>query len=83
MQSSQTGLCGKFVDLSQSGGWLFHNPNSFVQIFQNSIVVFLESKCFELNLNQNDEIMANIKQLVILTEQKLSTDLLASQVVAW
>ena len=33
--------------------------------------------------SQRDEIMANIKQLVILTEQKLSTDLLASQVVAW
>ena len=32
--------------------------------------------------SQSDEIMANIKQSVILTEQKLSTDLLASQVVA-
>ena len=33
--------------------------------------------------SQSDEIMVNIKQSVILTEQKLSTDLLASQVVAW
>ena len=32
--------------------------------------------------SQSDEIMVNIKQSVILTEQKLSTDLLASQVVA-
>ena len=32
---------------------------------------------------ERDEILANIKQLEILTEQKLSTDLLASQVVAW
>ena len=32
---------------------------------------------------ERDEILADIKQLEILTEQKLSTDLLASQVVAW
>ena len=59
MQSSQTGLCGKFVDLSQSGGWLFHNPNSFVQIFQNSRLVFLESKCFEL-LSLSDLVLLRI-----------------------
>ena len=85
---------GKFVNLLQSGEWFFHNPSSIVKFFQNSLVVFLKSKCFEFSAtqnfeflqvnNQNDEIMANIKQLLILTEQKqkLSTDLLASQVVA-
>ena len=49
------------------------------------IVIFSAKQNLQLlQVNsQRDEIMANIKQLVILFEQNLSTDLLASQAVAW
>ena len=77
--------------LSQSQLFFQNFPKLSFSIFEEQMLWIAFIVRFGANQNlqllqvnsQRDEIMANIKQLVILTEQKLSTDLLASQVVAW